>query len=49
MEKREKRIPVLVSDQEWRDLQMAADKSGLKVSTYIRQKALEALRKQGEQ
>ena len=41
---RSKRVPVMVTDEEHRELEEAAAAMGVGVSTYLRLKALEAAR-----
>lgn len=43
------RVPITLTEEQHAALQEAATELGLTISSFIRMKALEALRKQGEQ
>lgn len=43
---RDERVPVLFTPEEKREVAEAADRAGLKLSTYLRVKGLEAARRE---
>ena len=44
---RDRRVPVLMTSDEYREIELAANRHGIPVSTYVRMKALEAARQAG--